>query len=101
MAAYRRVYDSRHLQADCQEPGSAPEPYDRQSTMGYIVLTYRSARSVTSTAARPLERCPDVPPLNNTDAVDVDAAGRQLGGAWRRASSRHPTVNLAAPTLPW
>ena len=24
MAAYRRVYDSRHLQADCQEPGSAP-----------------------------------------------------------------------------
>jgi len=25
-AAYRRVYDSRHLQADCQEPGSAREP---------------------------------------------------------------------------
>ena len=24
---YRRVYDSRHLQADCQEPGSAPQPY--------------------------------------------------------------------------
>jgi len=24
MAAYRRVYDSRHLQADCQEPGPAP-----------------------------------------------------------------------------
>jgi len=24
MAAYRLVYDSRHLQADCQEPGSAP-----------------------------------------------------------------------------
>jgi len=27
MAAYRRVYDSRHLQADFQELGSAPEPY--------------------------------------------------------------------------
>jgi len=27
MAAYRRVYDSRHLQADYQERGSAPEPY--------------------------------------------------------------------------
>jgi len=27
MAAYRRVYDSYYLQADCQEPGSAPEPY--------------------------------------------------------------------------
>jgi len=25
MAAYRRVYDSRHLHAGCQEPGSAPE----------------------------------------------------------------------------
>jgi len=24
MAAYRRVYDSRHLQADCKEPRSAP-----------------------------------------------------------------------------
>ena len=23
------VYDSRHLQADCQEPESAPEPYAR------------------------------------------------------------------------
>ena len=36
MAAYRRVYDSRHLQADCQEPGSAPEPYARYSSMGYL-----------------------------------------------------------------
>jgi len=23
------IYDSRHLQADCQEPGSAPELYAR------------------------------------------------------------------------
>ena len=29
MAACRRVYDSRRLQADCQEPESAPEPYAR------------------------------------------------------------------------
>jgi len=36
VAAYRRVYDSRHLQADCQEPGSAPEPYARQSSTGYL-----------------------------------------------------------------
>ena len=27
MAAYRQVYDSHHLQADCQQLGSAPEPY--------------------------------------------------------------------------
>jgi len=25
MAAHRRVYDSRHLQADCRAPGSAPD----------------------------------------------------------------------------
>ena len=38
MAAYRLVYDSRdhgHLQADCQEPGSVPEPHARISSMGY------------------------------------------------------------------
>ena len=38
MAAYRRVYDLLHLQADCQEPGSAPEPYARQSSMGYLYI---------------------------------------------------------------
>ena len=36
MAAYLRVYDSRHLQADCQESGSVPEPYARQSSTGYL-----------------------------------------------------------------
>jgi len=38
MAVYRQVYDSRHLQADCLEPGSAPEPYTPQSSMGYFYL---------------------------------------------------------------
>jgi len=36
--AYRRVYDSGHLQADCQEMVSAPEPYARQSSMGYLYV---------------------------------------------------------------
>ena len=36
MAAYRRVYDSCHLQADCKEPRSAPEPYARKLSMGYL-----------------------------------------------------------------
>jgi len=36
LAAYRQVYDSCHLQADYQEPGSAPEPYARQSSIGYL-----------------------------------------------------------------
>ena len=37
-SVYRRVYDSRHLQADCQEPGSAPELYAQQSSMGYLYI---------------------------------------------------------------
>jgi len=38
MEDYRWVYDSRHLQADCKESASAPEPYARQSSMGRISL---------------------------------------------------------------
>ena len=37
MAACCRVYDSRHLKADCQEPGSAPEPYARQLSMRQLL----------------------------------------------------------------
>jgi len=40
MAAYRRIYDLHHLQADCQEAWSAPEPYARLSSMGYVYLFY-------------------------------------------------------------
>ena len=43
MAAYRWVYDSRHLQTDCQEPGSVPEPYARQS-LGYLYLYWAPAK---------------------------------------------------------
>ena len=46
MAAYRRVYDSHHLQADCQEPGSAPEPYARQSSMGYLYIFYQKGKAI-------------------------------------------------------
>jgi len=45
MAAYRWVYDSRHLQADCQELGLAPEPYAWQSSMGYLYLYRPYTRS--------------------------------------------------------
>jgi len=50
MAAYRRLHDSHHLQADCQEPGSAPEPYAQQSSMGYHF--YLSGRCLS-------RHCPD------------------------------------------
>jgi len=42
MAAYRLVYDSRHLQANCQESGSATEPYAGQSSKGYLFVTILS-----------------------------------------------------------
>jgi len=43
MATYSRVYDSRHLQAEYQEPGSAPEPYARQSSIGHLYLQWQTA----------------------------------------------------------
>ena len=54
MAAYRRVYDSRHLQADCQEPGSAPEPYARQWSMDYLYLFTHSSANEQLEASSPL-----------------------------------------------
>jgi len=53
MAAYRRVYDSRHLQADCREPGSAPEPYARQSSMSYLYLFTVQANQTARKALPP------------------------------------------------
>jgi len=48
MAAYRRVYDSRHLQADCQEPGSTPEPYARKSSMAtFTFFTFSQTTDFT------------------------------------------------------
>ena len=54
MAAYRRVYDSRHLQADCQDPGSAPKPYARQSSMGYLFYYHVRSNYASHSIARQL-----------------------------------------------
>jgi len=64
MADYRRVYESQHLQADCQEPGSASEPYIRQSSTGYLHLsTYlhifiisRSGRQIALSESKRLNK---------------------------------------------
>jgi len=48
MAAYRRVYDSRYLQADCQEPGSAPEPYAQQWSIWATFVVDRVSRRSTA-----------------------------------------------------
>ena len=57
MAAYCQVYDSRKLQADCQEPGSAPEPHARESSTGYIFAKYRTVYETVEH----LSVCPSVP----------------------------------------
>jgi len=57
MAAYRWVYDSRHLQADCREPGSAPEPYARQSSTGYLHFL---RRFISKMHDRPIGHCDTV-----------------------------------------
>jgi len=49
MAAYRRIYDSRHLQADCQEPGSALEPY---SVIEYLFKGDHSFSALTLLVGR-------------------------------------------------
>ena len=45
MAAYRRVYESRHLRADCQEPGSAPEGATENARLELSAPNYRDGIS--------------------------------------------------------
>jgi len=59
MAAYRQVYDSFHLQADYQEPGSAAKRYARQSSIGYLYfftsdyLRYLRKKTICNPLAHP------------------------------------------------
>jgi len=53
MAAYHRVYDSHHLQADCEELEPAPEPYEHGLPLPftfYTVVTNRYTDHATSVA---------------------------------------------------
>jgi len=74
MAAYRRrvggaelshSHHSHHLQADCQEPGSASEPYARQSSMDYLYLLATSNSLFRFSSVPPL-----VPDENLSDFTD-------------------------------
>jgi len=38
MESNSRVYDSRHLQADYKEPGSAPKPYARNRVRATFIF---------------------------------------------------------------
>jgi len=94
MAAYRRVND-------CQEPGSAPEPYARYSSTGYLCLIlyshrrHRAAAGVR-TVARSFRRKIDVSqtpawPHRSTDRP-TDAAARRDRGRETIASSLPPLL---------
>ena len=41
---FRRVYDSRHLQADCQELGSAPDPTLCKRVWATVTFFYEALR---------------------------------------------------------
>jgi len=92
VAAYRRVYDSRHVQADCQEPGSAPEPYVWQSSMGY---TFTCLFGRVSGESRQTAAWPSLP------SVGCDLAG----GCAREKEFDGDTVSTAqfhhGPTTGW
>jgi len=62
MAAYRQVYDLRHLQADCQEPGSAPEPYAMSGGRGAKcpVVAWRVDRSAGLVTRDKVESTPGI-----------------------------------------
>jgi len=79
MAAYRRVYDSRHLQTDCQEPGSTPELYARLSSMGRLYLVKRGAISLTSFTGmiQPQQKVPAVTPATLKRPLPVLLLGEQ------------------------
>jgi len=56
MAAYRQVYDSHQLQADCQEPGSAPEPYARLGSRVWASFTFFCTEKSTISHCVTLQR---------------------------------------------
>jgi len=108
MAAYRRVYDSRHLQADCQELGSVPESYARQSSMGYIYLydrreiCPRNATDCLSLAPR-WSRPPwwdswTVPQWSLHDEVDSCRTVDELTVEYRSRKTPRSSANSISPS---
>jgi len=104
MTAYRQVYDSRHLQADCQEPGSAPEPYARQSSMGYLYLyvnTYdfnpqadRTVGEFADHANTPTTCCGEIFSVQNVEMSRVTMVMPTWGTVIRRYVERRQCCQL-------
>jgi len=48
VARQRRDSDLNQGPSDCQEPGSAPEPYARQSSIGYLFFCVTCSQTLSS-----------------------------------------------------
>ena len=100
MAAYCRVYDSCHLQADCQEPGSAPEPDNRVwATFTFLGLIcafnctfskeFLESRHLTSTTKRS---------VLGGDAALHQITSTACSGRWSRFSAP-PCIQTAVAVV--
>jgi len=98
MAACRRVYDSHHLQADCQEPDQL-----RNRTLGNRVwrplpflgyMSRENARSVPSAVAELLQRL--IEPLRTVSVADSNDVLLDIRYFYRRVAvlARLPAVAL-------
>ena len=103
MATYRRVYDSRHLQADCQEPGSAPESYPRYL---YLLLYNRQWRRLISQfcLAREMRKIKGINGLQYTVALAhaiLHPNGISIGSAVFAAHSPDHRLTDHATSVGW
>ena len=95
MAAYRRVYDSRQLQTDCQEPRSAPEPYARNRVWATFTFFFYFLSKTSSLALGPYN-WPLYVPLSPFSAP-LDQGGVQMSGGERLlAPAAVSSAHLAA-----
>jgi len=83
MAAYRRVYDSHQLQADCQEPGTGISSYTLRSVIGYglpllllLERGYRRVLALETGMQRDTKRLTVYRELNNRTSAVANAARR-------------------------
>jgi len=91
MAVYRRVYDSRPLQVDCQEPGSAPEPY-ATFTCFYCSQMRRCLRVTDDEAVTRRHAVPAVERVQSDSAERQQNLARHAAADPRLGSTPDPGV---------
>jgi len=92
MAAYRRVND-------CQEPGSAPQPYARYSSTGYLCLIlYSHRRHRAAAGVRTVARSFPRKSRCQSDASVAASIDRPTDAAARRDRGRE-TIASSLPLL--